>query len=222
MPKRNPIPLGSRSARLQVIGPSERRIDKSGNPSWWCLCKCDCGTEFWLAETSFRTGRTRSCGCLHDEELTNRNTTHGYCGTRTYRIWQAMRSRCRYPSQVGYKNYGGKGITWCERWDSFENFLADMGECPPRLSIHRLDNDKGYEPGNCIWATRKEQARKTSQNSIHTFNGITACVAELCERFGANYRRVKCRLQRGWPIEQAFNLPVAHRRPFELRVQSRL
>lgn len=80
--------------------------------------------------------------------------------TRTYRIWCAMRARCQYPSINGYADYGGRGITVCDRWrEDFRNFLADMGECPPGLSIDRVDNDGNYEPGNCRWATSLEQRR---------------------------------------------------------------
>lgn len=106
-----------------------------------------------------KTGNTTSCGCRKKSVLGISTTKHGKAGTRTHRIWKAMRSRCNNPNIPRYKDYGGRGITVCKRWDKFENFLADMGEAPDGHSIDRINNNKGYSPSNCKWSTPTEQNR---------------------------------------------------------------
>lgn len=125
-------------------------------------CTCDCGGIKVVARTHLRSGAIRSCGCLHSEVTAKRNSSHGLSKTPTYRIWAAMVSRCHNPNHYGYAMYGGRGIAVCDRWrHDFLAFLSDMGERPQGLSIDRIDNSKGYEPGNCRWATSKEQGQNT-------------------------------------------------------------
>jgi hypothetical protein len=149
---------GQRFGRWTVIG----RHGGPGQSRTLWLCRCDCGTEKPAEGSALKGGLSRSCGCLRLELMATRCITHGNAKvgrhTREYRIWQSMLNRCRRPQDISYKYYGGRGIRVCERWASFEDFLADMGPIPAPLSIDRVDNDGHYEPGNCRLATPKEQA----------------------------------------------------------------
>lgn len=128
----------------------------------------------------------------------------------TYKSWAGMLSRCRSKSNPEYKNYGGRGIDVCPRWESFENFLADMGERPAGLSIGRIKNDKGYEPGNCRWEDEFQQASNRRDNRNITHEGQTYCVSEWSRITGINKRTICKRLDRGWSIERALTTKPLH------------
>lgn len=153
---------GQRFGRLHVC----HRASQSdrGRAVW--VCFCDCGRSVHVAGHKLRSGHTQSCGCLQTEHSTrmgrsNRVHGHGSPGrhTPTYESWCAMRRRCNNHNAWEYGRYGGRGIDVCNRWDSFEKFLTDMGERPEGTTLDRYpDNDGNYEPGNCRWATPKQQA----------------------------------------------------------------
>ena len=152
-----------RFTRLTVIGRDEDHFPPSGRRQTTWRCRCDCGNEITILGMSLSRGVTQSCGCLHREEVRQRKTLHGHMprgkATPTYNSWLQMRHRCRSPNATGYKFYGGRGITVCERWQKFSNFLEDMGERPADKTLDRFPDMNGnYEPGNCRWATKKEQA----------------------------------------------------------------
>lgn len=146
--------VGQRFGRLVVLDDSGR----TGNRVVLCLCRCDCGSEKIVRLTKLRTGSTRPCGCLSRELVVARNTTHGLRNHPLYPAWFQMRQRCSNKNNERWIDYGGRGIRVCARWNSFENFLSDMGQKPTaKHSLDRIDVDGDYEPSNCRWSTASEQ-----------------------------------------------------------------
>jgi hypothetical protein len=146
---------------------------KAGHVCW--LCHCDCGNLHFARASVLIGSRSRSCGCRTREMSSLKNTTHGRSKTPGYESWKSMFRRCCDPNSKAFGNYGGRGITICERWQGekgIENFLADMGPRPsPQHSIDRFPNNDGnYEPGNCRWATRKEQVNNRRLKRIENFS----------------------------------------------------
>lgn len=159
--------IGQTFSRLTVLGDAEP-ISNGANKLRAVLCRCDCGKEKVISQSNLRTGRTRSCGCLVSENArlnTGAPVKHEQCWSPTYSSWAGMKDRCTNQNHKSYNNYGGRGITVCERWMDFRNFLEDMGERPDGMSIDRIDVNGAYEPGNCRWATAQQQSLN-KRNSI--------------------------------------------------------
>lgn len=127
----------------------------------------------------------------------------------THMAWRAMKRRCSNKNCNSYPNYGGRGIKVCERWNSFVNFLEDMGEVPTGLTLDRYpDNNGNYEPSNCRWATRNQQVRNTRLSQLISYKGQTKSVWDWAEEVGIKAKTIKKRLASGWSVEKSFETPT--------------
>ena len=200
---------GKRFGRLVVVGFAG--LYPPRHTALW-LCLCDCGKTKTTQTIYLREGTVRSCGCLHDENLTHGiRTTHGQSYTPMFKIWSGIKNRCYNKKEPMYPYYGGRGIRVCDRWrNSFTAFLADMGKRP--TSKHQLDrfpdNNGDYRPGNCRWVIRKYNMRNKRSNRRLAFDGKSLCVSEWAELTGICFGTIHSRLARGWSIEQALTSPV--------------
>lgn len=208
---------GKRFGRLTVI--SRDGTTKCGNAKWKCVC--DCGKITNPIGSSLERGETKSCGCLARENAAKRkpNKTHGCSDTRLYRIWTSMNDRCRRKSFYKYNLYGGRGITVCDEWRTFEPFRdwavksgynanAKRGEC----TLDRIDQNGNYEPLNCRWVSYTQQNRNKRTNVNITYNGITKTAAEWGYALGGNRHCVLRRLQAGWDEGKAVSTPLRRKK----------
>lgn len=193
---------------VQLVAISFAGRDQYGHRRW--LFQCDCGTEKELSEAHVVRGLTKSCGCLRKVVTAQRMTKHGQAQrgkvSRTYKIWSGMVARCTIPSATGYGRYGAAGVTVCERWMTFENFRADMGDAPTGMSIDRRENSKGYEPGNCHWADRHTQNNNRRSIRRFTYNGMTMTLTQWARHLSLNKATLIERLGK-WTLDRALSAP---------------
>ncbi len=198
---------------LEEVAP--RHYRGHNHKRWRCLCKC--GTERIVEDRHLKNPHnTTSCGCYRRSlavEIGRASITHGEsyttAHTAEYQVWSRMWRRIRNPKDRRYSRYGGRGIQVCDRWLSYENFLADMGRRPSSdHQIERKDNDGDYEPDNCFWATRIQQARNKSNNRLITHQKVTRCLAEWAELLGIKAGTLRARLEAGRSVQEAFTTPV--------------
>lgn len=193
---------GQRFGRLVVLDRSDRST--YGRVFW--RCRCDCGAITHAPGSSLKSGDTKSCGCYFLEVAAKKGrakVTHGMTGTPAYRSWVGMRQRCENPRNPKFALYGGRGIAVCDRWQSFEAFISDMGDPPPGASIDRVNVDGNYEPGNCRWASQVEQQNNRRDNVLIHLDGTPKTMAQYARDHGLSADKIQWRLKHGWPVERA-------------------
>lgn len=198
--------FGLRVNNLTVI----EKTDKRSGPSVLWRCHCVCGrTDFLVRANTLKAGNIKSCGCKTNEIISAARKTHGHSKTeRTYQIWRHMRERCEKKHHKSYSSYGGRGITVCQRWAKYENFLADMGLIPINMTLGRIDNNLGYSKGNCRYETFKEQANNRRNSVFITFDGKTLTLSQWAEVFNIGHDTLSRRISSGWNIKDALTKPV--------------
>lgn len=198
---------GDRFGRLTTLR-SIGQIGSGRHVFWRCVCSCRNRKDVRIDHLFH--GRVRSCGCLCIERAGKLNFKHGLHGTSEYNVWKMMKQRCHNPKHENYRYYGRRGIFVCSRWrSSFRRFLLDVGSRPSMLhTLDRIDNSKGYKPGNVRWATKQEQLRNTRSNVRLTFNGETATAIEWAERLGLKHSTILSRVRRGWSPEETLTTPM--------------
>lgn len=179
------IPIGSQFGKLTVMGEHPVRI--SNQVAWECACAC--GNTTVVRGQLLRNGTTRSCGCARVQACRDNFKTHGATGTREYRCWLSIKRRCYQRGCKDFPDYGGRGITVCDRWkNDFPAFLADMGPCPPGFSIDRLDCNGNYEPANCRWESAVKQANNKRTNITVVLAGEAMTLSQAARTLGLNYQ----------------------------------
>ena len=175
----------------------------AGSSYWNCVC--DCGTERKVFGNSLTASKSVSCGCFAADQV----RTHGMSHSKVYAVWEGMKARCANPSNTYWHRYGGRGIGVCSRWQSFENFFADMGEPPTEQhSIGRIDNDGNYEPGNVQWETAEQQNHNKVLNHKVTIDGVTKTLTQWAQENGLKPSTVMSRVMYGWNDYDAVTLPA--------------
>ncbi len=210
-------------ARKNLIGCVFGRwtvIDYAGpgpvGATWTCICEC--GSERVVNANSLMAGTSVSCGCYAREVAGTLHTTHGHNTKKTgqsptYKSWRNMLRRCTDAKHPSYPNYGGRGITVCEEWKLFINFLSDMGERPDTKTLDRIDSDKGYSKANCQWMTMREQANNTARNTWLTHEGETLTIAEWARKIGVAESAIRARVYRGKSAAEALSTVVQVKHP---------
>ena len=174
-----------------------------GHAHW--LCRCDCGKDTVVKGSHLRSGHTISCGCKRG------NIAHRESNTRLYHIWNGMRERCSNPNNPQYDSYGARGIQVCPEWLEYVNFRdwALANGYAENLSIDRIDNNGGYCPENCRWATAREQANNTRKTRLLTYNGETHSVSEWARKLNINQSTLSMRINKyGWSVEDALGKEI--------------
>lgn len=193
------VPLditGDRSGRLVAL----ERAPNRGRRTFWVF-RCDCGGTATISLEAFRSGRQKGCGCIRKETTRQRSLTHGhkvgYRSTPEIKAWQHAKGRCFNPKNPKFPIYGGRGITMCEAWASDASaFLRDMGPRPEGTTLDRIDANGNYEPGNCRWATPKEQASNRRMTLFAEINGASIPLTDFARQEGVIYRSLWARMKR--------------------------
>lgn len=199
---------GQRFGRLVVV--KEVGRTKSGQAKW--LCKCDCGNTKVIGSDNLRRGVTKSCGCIR-KEMKPWNKRYTDEDKVVYGLWAGIKNRCYNKNEPKYKNYGARGIRVCDEWLDYTNFknwcLANGYQ--KGLTIDRIDVNKNYSPDNCKFATQKVQQNNRTNNHLITYKSETHTMSQWAEKLGMRYGMLEHRINRGWSVEDAFNVPYGGR-----------
>jgi hypothetical protein len=200
------IQPGQKFGRLTAISFHSQRPQGRGQPKLTWICKCTCGKRAEVTPHRLTSGHIKSCGCLQGDCRT-KHTMHK---APEYRTWAHMKQRCRPDKPQYAPDYSERGITVCDEWKrDFMAFYRAVGPKPtPKHELDRIDNDKGYEPGNVRWATRAEQTRNTRSTVLITFQGITLCRTEWARKLDISVETLRARL-RNWSVERALTAPIS-------------
>jgi hypothetical protein len=178
---------------------------KDSHSKKYFICKCECGESRAVYSCDLSSGKSISCGCYRAERLLEFNLSHGLSKSLDYKAWQTMIQRCTNKKVLAYKHYGAKGVTICDRWLRYENFLEDMGERPSRKhQLDRIDTFSGYSPSNCRWTSAKENSRNRRNNHLVTIDGLTMCMSAMAEHKNIPVSRANARYHLGWKEEDCF------------------
>jgi len=177
------------------------RLSDDGGRHVSMICRCACGAEKNVRVSKLHAGESKSCGCLRNDNL----VTHGMTRStnkkesREYWVWNSMKNRCLNPKYKHFSDYGGRGITVCDRWLDFNNFYSDMGPAAKGMTLERINNSAGYSPENCRWADRTTNNRNKRNSRMITANGETLNLSEWAARSGLTHSAILHRIKRGWP-----------------------
>jgi hypothetical protein len=211
--------IGRKFGLLTVV--ARAGTNKDAHSVW--TCQCECGGAAAPTTNSLNRGTSTSCGCLRAIRTREAVATHG-CSVGDvpveYRRWLAMKARCRNPDSAQGRWHAARGIKVCARWENdFAAFWRDMGPIPsPDHTLERKDNDLGYEPSNCRWATKEEQNHNKRSNRFVEVAGERLTLTQACQKHGIKYQLVRWRLNNGWSVERAFNLPPDQTSPSQTRL----
>lgn len=197
--------LGEKYGRLTLT----RFIERRGNNLYF-ECDCECGNKKIASYSNIKCGNVRSCGCWQRESRIITHTTHRKENLKLYKVYDGMKQRCCNPNNISYKNYGGRGITVCDEWlgkHGFDTFFewANKNGYKEGLSIDRIDNNKGYSPSNCKWATLYEQGANKRNNIVITYHGETHIISEWARIYGIKSGTIRKRYHAGYRGEQLFS-----------------
>lgn len=185
------IKKGDKFGRLTAV----RFVEMRGKKGQFWLFKCECGNEKVSWVGGVKRGHIKSCGCLWRK--------HGMAKTKTWYSWLGMRRRCLDENYPRYKDWGGRGITVCDRWMTFQNFYNDMGERPEGKTLDRIENNLGYCKENCCWNSPKQQCNNRRSNHLLTYRNRTLNISQWAEKTGIDPNTLKKRIYNGWDIKRA-------------------
>ncbi len=202
------VVVGARVGRGVVLAK-----EPYGKKSYKVMMQCDCGNIYTAYSSGLYAGQTLSCGCWHREQVTK----HGYSKEPLWAVWKTMLARCHNPKHKSYPNYGGRGISVCDRWrSSYSNFKQDMGDRPEGMTLDRIDVNGPYAPENCRWATQKQQMRNTRTNRRFSFRGELLTLGEIAELLNICQKSLASRISLyEMTLEEATSVPIGQARKYK-------